>query len=71
MNAPVNTLLDTITVTISVDGIDLLALKKLSLVSHALAQKFSFGAAREQKLLAETLDNLIRQIELKAAEARS
>ena len=60
-------LIDTSTVTISVTGIELLALKKLSLVSHALAEKLSFTAGREQRMLVGTLDDLIRQIELKAA----
>ncbi len=58
-------MIDTATVTISVRGIDLMALKKLSLVSHALAQKLDYRAGEEQKALATTLDELIRQIELK------
>lgn len=57
---------DTYTVTISVMGIDILVLKKLSLVSHALAQKIGGSAGREQTTLAKTLDDLILQIELKA-----
>lgn len=61
--------IDTVVVTISVVGIELLALKKLSLVSHALAQKIGGQAGREQEVLAKTLDDLIRQIELKAAGA--
>lgn len=62
-------LTDTATVTISVRGIDLYALKKLSLVSHALAQKIGGQAGEEQKMLATNLDDLIRQIELKLAGA--
>lgn len=57
---------DTITVTVSVMGIEIIALKKLSLVSHALAEKIGGTAGREQTTLAKTLDDLIRQIELKA-----
>jgi hypothetical protein len=53
--------LDVMTVTVSIRGIELLALKKLSLVSHALAQKLG---SDEQKCLATTLDDLIRQIEI-------
>lgn len=56
---------ETATITISVRGIDLLALKKLSLVSHALASKLDYRAGKEQRVLATTLDDLIRQIELK------
>lgn len=64
-------LVDTYTITISVRGIDLLALKKLSLVSHALAQRLDgFTAKEEQKMLASNLDDLIRQIELAMAGAR-
>jgi hypothetical protein len=64
-------LVDTYTITISVRGIDVLALKKLSLVSHALAQKLDgYSAREEQKMLATTLDDLIRQIEINAAMAR-
>lgn len=58
---------DTVTVTISVLGIDLIALKKLSLVSHGLASKIGGEAGREQKSLAGCLDDLIRKIELAAA----
>lgn len=57
---------DTITVTVSVMGIEIIALKKLSLVSHALAEKIGGSAGREQTTLAKTLDDLIRQIEMKA-----
>lgn len=64
-------LADTITVAISVTGIEIVALKKLSLVSHALAAQLSHSAGQEQKLLARTLDELILQIELRAAGAAS
>lgn len=59
---------DTCTVTVSVMGIEVLALKKLSLVSHALAEKIGGSAGREQTTLANTLDDLIRQIEQKALQ---
>lgn len=62
-------LIDTATVTISVTGIEMLALKKLSLVSHALGQKIGGPAGREQECLVKVLDDLVRQIELKAAGA--
>jgi hypothetical protein len=54
---------------IEVLEIELLALKKLSLVSHALASKFSYRAAKEQQTLAQTLDDIIRRIELSAASS--
>lgn len=60
--------LDTHTVTISVTGLDVIALKKLSLVSHALAEKIGGSAAHEQSTLAGVLDDIIRQIELSAAK---
>jgi hypothetical protein len=63
-------MIDATTVTISINGIEVLALKKLSLVSHALAGKIGGDAGREQSILARRLDDLIRQIELKAAGAR-
>ena len=58
---------DTATVTISVQGIELIALKKLALVSYALAEKLGGSAKKEQLVLVATLDALIRQIEFKAA----
>jgi hypothetical protein len=57
-------IIDTVTVAITVRGIDLLALKKLALVSHALGQKLGGEGGREQITLASTLDALIRQIEI-------
>lgn len=56
-------------VQIEVMGIELVALKKLSLVSHALAQKIGGRAGEEQKCLASVLDDVIRQIEINAAKA--
>jgi hypothetical protein len=61
-------IIDTATVTISVRGIDLMALKKLSLVSHALAEKIGGSAGQEQKALATTLDETILKIELAIAD---
>ncbi len=58
---------DQATVTISVHGIDLIALKKLSLVSHALAAKLDYTAGKEQSALAGILDETIRKIELAMA----
>lgn len=60
---------DTATITISIMGIDLVALKKLSLVSHALAERIGGEAGREQKMLATVLDDTIRKIELAVAKA--
>ena len=54
-------------VTIEVQVIELLALKKLSLVSHALASKLDYQASQEQKCLASVLDDVIRRIEINAA----
>lgn len=62
-------LCDRTTATISIQGIDLLALKRLSLVSHLLADKIGGEAGREQRCLAGVLDDVIRQIELAAARA--
>ena len=56
-------------VEIECSGIELVALKKLSLVSHALAQKIGGSAGEEQKCLATVLDDVIRQIEINAAKA--
>lgn len=63
--------LDSATVTISVTGLDLIALKKLSLVSHALAEKIGGGAGREQTTLAGVLDEVTRKLELAAAKPPS
>lgn len=63
-------MIDTTTIAISIRGIDVIALKKLSLVSHALAQKIGGVAGMEQKTLADTLDDLLRQIEIKMSMAR-
>ncbi len=57
-------------VTISVEPIELIALKKLSLVSHALASKLDYRASEEQKCLATVLDDVIRRIELAAVNVK-
>jgi hypothetical protein len=62
-------MIDKTTVSVSVNGLELVALKKLSLVSHALAQKIGGRAGDEQKCLASILDDVIRQIEINAAKA--
>ncbi len=59
------------TATISIMEIELIALKKLSLVSHALAQKIGGQAGAEQKCLADVLDETIRKIELVAAGVKA
>lgn len=59
-------LMDMHTVTVSVTGLEIVALKKLSLVSHALAKKIGGETGREQKVLADVLDELVRQIEIKS-----
>ena len=60
-------LIDTATVAISITGVEIIALKKLSLVSHALAEKIGGPAGREQATLAQVLDDVVRRIELSAA----
>ena len=57
-------MLGPVNVRISTSGIDVIALKKLSLVSHALADRIGGEAGREQRCLAGVLDDLIRKIEL-------
>jgi len=57
-------MIDTATVTVSINGVELLALKKLSLVSHALAQQIGGPSGKEQHSLADVLDKLVRQIEI-------
>jgi len=57
------------TVTIRVDTLELFALKKLSLVSHALAEKMGGSSGRELSCLARCLDDLVRRIEIGLAHA--
>lgn len=61
---------DPVTVPISITGIELLALKKLSLVSHLLAEKIGGSAGQEQATLARTLDDVVRRIEISATQRR-
>jgi hypothetical protein len=62
-------IVDSASVTIEVRGIELVALKKLSLVSHMLAEKLgTYTAREEQKCLASVLDDVIRRIELGLAK---
>lgn len=65
-------MIDETSVTIAVRGIDLFALKKLSLVSHALAERLGdFRAKQEQSCLATVLDDVIRKIELAACKSEA
>ncbi len=59
--------LDKSKATIELNGVEVAALKKLSLVSHALAKKISGSAGEEQKCIATVLDDVIRQFELGVA----
>lgn len=63
-------LTDTATVTISVRGIELIALQKLALVSHVLAKRLDRGAGDELRTLATTLDDLLRRIQIEAATGK-
>lgn len=58
------------TATIEVSGIELAALQKLSLMSHALASKLDYRASEEQKTLASVLDDVLRRIQLSIAAER-
>ena len=60
--------IDTATVAISISGIEIMALSKLSLVSHALAEKIGGNAGLEQETLAKTLDDVLRRIMIQAAK---
>lgn len=53
-----------------ISPIELLALKKLELVSQMLAEKLSGAASREQKCLADTLRDVIARYELADAKVR-
>jgi hypothetical protein len=57
-------LVEEVEVTIKIRGYELACLKKLSLVSHALAARLPYQSQLEQKTLAYGLDDLIRRIEL-------
>ena len=58
---------ETITVTISITGIELLALKNLSMMSHALAHDMPGIAGQEQAARAKVLEDTIRKIEVAGA----
>lgn len=49
---------------VEISGIELIALKKLALITHALATKFNLGAREEAECLAKVLDDVIRRFEL-------
>lgn len=59
----------TIKAPVEIMGIELLALKKLAIVSAALGRKIGGAAQREQETLVAVLDKVIRQIELAHATA--
>ena len=61
---------DDTTVSISINGLEVTCLKKLSLVSHALATKLKYHAQEEQKTLVKVLDDVILRIELAAAKSQ-
>jgi hypothetical protein len=61
--------IDKTPVTIEISGLDIVALQKLSLVSHALATKLSHSAGEEQKCLATVLDDVLRRIQIARATA--
>jgi len=63
--------MDRINATVSLSPIEMVALKKLAIVSHALAARLDGTAAREQACLASTLDDLLRQIEINHAAGRA
>ncbi len=53
-----------------ISPIELIALKKLSLVSKALATRLTGAAAREQDCLATVLREVIDRYEIEAAKKR-
>jgi len=57
-------LAETIKIEIAVRGIELVTLRKLSTVSHALASKLDLLARQEQEALATTLDDVLRRMEI-------
>ena len=62
--------IEKVPVAVNVSGIELVALKKLSTISHALASKLGGRAADEQKTLVGVLDELVRQIEFGWVKSR-
>ena len=63
-------MIDRTTLTVSVNGLELEALRKLSTVCHALATKVDYRASEELKVLVGVLDDLTRQIAINGS-ARS
>jgi hypothetical protein len=63
--------LDTAYPIVKISGIELVALKKLSLVSHELASKLDHSAGQEQTTLATVLDDVIRRIEIAIASDKN
>lgn len=63
--------LDTAYPIVKISGIELVALKKLSLVSHDLASKLDHSAGQEQTTLATVLDDVIRRIEIAIASDKN
>ena len=59
---------DTATITISITGIEIIALEKLSLVSHVLAEKIGGSSGQEQLCLVRTLDDVLRRIKIQASK---
>ena len=51
-----------------IEPIEMMALRKLLLVSKALATKLSYAAGCEQKVLADTLGNVLDRYEIEAAQ---
>jgi hypothetical protein len=61
---------DKVTAQISLHVIDIVALRKLVLVSYALAGNLGGAAGQEQECLARVLDDVVRTLELAAIKGR-
>jgi hypothetical protein len=57
--------------SIEIDTIELLALKKLAVICGALAQKLPASAAREQRALTSVLLDVIQRAEISNAGSRA
>ncbi len=57
--------IDTHTISISVTGLDLAALRSLSTVNHTLAGQIDYMAGNDLRRLVSVLDQLIAQIAIK------
>lgn len=62
-------MIDRTTLTVSVSGIEVQALRNLSDVCHALAMKLSHRESANLKTYVDVLDDLTRQIVLAAARS--